>query len=264
MKCHILQQKMNEARIRDQVNEIQRLREVLIKQISRTRKFMNDDEKNCIWSISIYGDYDTGCGNSYLPQKDLDLENHPFCHRCGKEIKLSDYEIPDSFKEAMAEVERGEVEDMFPLDEDSISFENEEDFFQFLNTLKEKKETKDFENKKLPFLSCYADTTSQEKLKTEYWEQEARGCALNCEYWKNEAEILRLELAKLKDPVAVQINMVRGEIAYTREGLFWVLGIKEGSLIDVETLILECIPGGFSCDPQKVADNIRNYLTKQS
>lgn len=37
------------------------------------------------------------------------------------------------------------------------------------------------------------------------------------------------------------------------------------SQIDVEDLIFQCVPGGTSCDPQTVADNIREYcVTKTS
>ena len=31
------------------------------------------------------------------------------------------------------------------------------------------------------------------------------------------------------------------------------------SSIDVERMIFECVPGGQSCDPQQVADNIRRF-----
>jgi hypothetical protein len=41
-----------------------------------------------------------------------------------------------------------------------------------------------------------------------------------------EVERLREELEKLKDPVAVHINLLRGTIAYTRAGLLHVLGIE--------------------------------------
>lgn len=31
------------------------------------------------------------------------------------------------------------------------------------------------------------------------------------------------------------------------------------SSIDIEKMLAECVPGGHSCDPQEVADNIRRY-----
>ena len=30
--------------------------------------------------------------------------------------------------------------------------------------------------------------------------------------------------------------------------------------VDVDDLLTKCVPGGQSCDPQNVADNIREYL----
>jgi hypothetical protein len=31
------------------------------------------------------------------------------------------------------------------------------------------------------------------------------------------------------------------------------------SSIDIEKMLVECVPGGSMCDPQEVADNIRRY-----
>jgi hypothetical protein len=45
--------------------------------------------------------------------------------------------------------------------------------------------------------------------------------------------------------------------------LHWKYRVVNRVTINVEDLIENCVPGGYSCDPQAVADDIRSYCNRK-
>jgi hypothetical protein len=78
-----------------------------------------------------------------------------------------------------------------------------------------------------------------------------------CLYAAARIEELELENARQQMELdascnAEELRQVRAENARLRE------------VLDPDSLIAACVPGGDICDPQQVADNIREHLTKDT